>query len=670
MIYLRGYKFGTSPKYSRLDNLNLAQDKTIELLKNRLRISKIALMIRPTGFGKTYTLIKLCEESRYKKILYMYPTNIIKDSIFEEYHVHGTDANGNSTFKFAATEEEHQLFPDLPYIEFVSYAKMLLDWRNAQSLMGISDKEWEKYPEDRKRRTQEKWMKRRFSDIDLLILDEAHVTGAEGFMEYWPCLHHLAQNRNKLEAERLHIVGATATPLRTSVDVDIEKDIFYYVKHMKDPKNPDKTIKKKVSAKIEDFSIVNCWDCGILPRPIYTKGVLDKDSEQVVLDKALYDNLIGSKSNGASSTIGRNTKKAGAVHIVTSPYLNAQRKLYESEAAKMKNGFNGLPTPSEVIRSGLEESAPMVLADGGYMRFLVFYQNTEDLIKNHEQINNALTCALDIADGNKYHTANISYIVTNEKAMSDAGIPVSSVQSLSERTKQLKSIIGVDKDGNAIEYDSSGQVDIIHSIDVLNMGYHVGKVTGVIIKRATGSEIKFYQEIGRCMSVTDASIPLIVDFSNADAELYHRSSDTLRDEAVDRIREFISNCKVTNNASELNSLYTQVKMHIAMDKLPDELVEYYYFDRYAPIYFIKGIAEAMNCSESVKSIAKTIFEICLNKYSESDLKSDIYSLSEIRLNASMKTLTSKSNGLGGVILQVDDAVNELLKQVDGGDLDA
>jgi len=270
-------KYGVRKSFSRLQNLNLAQGGTIRDLQSMLDKHQIALMIRPTGFGKTYTMIKLCEAEKYQRIVYLYPTNIIKDSILQDYH-------SNGVRKFTINNSEHKEYPDLPFIEFVSYSKMLQDWRNPYRNTDITESKWLKLSAEDKLKVQKKWLKQRFSGINLLILDEAHMTGAEGFMEYWPYLHELALNRNKRKDERLNIVGATATPLRTSLDVDIEKDIFYYTYGG-----------KKKSAKIPDFSIIDCWDYNILTRPIYTKGILDKDAQQEDLERALYEGLLGSK---------------------------------------------------------------------------------------------------------------------------------------------------------------------------------------------------------------------------------------------------------------------------------------------------------------------------------------------------------------------------------------
>lgn len=651
-------KYNTSPRYTRYENLRLAQEGTIRDLKKQLETYQIALMVRPTGFGKTYTMIKLCESERYSHVLYMYPRTVIMNAIFQDYHSQGVDKYGNSKFKFAATEEEHRKYPELPFIEFVSYSKMLIDWNNAKELMGIPDSKWDKATDAQKLNIRIKWITKRFSDIDLLILDEAHMTGANGFLEYWPYLHKLASNRNQTKANRLHIVGATATPLRTNVDVDIEKDIFYCTRG-----------KKRKSAKIPDFGMTDCWACGILQRPVYTKGILDIDDQREFLKNELYENMLGSKSSGYEEFIGRDTKAASKVKIVSAPYLDRQRKLYEQEISLMNERLDSALSPKEVIYDGIMTACPNKIKSDKYMRFLVFYQNTEDMIRYHEQINKALLDAVRTGDPNKYPNVRINYIVTNEKAMEEAGIPVSPVEILDERNDELSGIRG--KDGEIITpYDSTGQLDIVHSIDILTMGYHVGEVTGVIIKTATGSEIKYYQKLGRCMSVTEDSTPLIIDFCNADAELYRRTADTLREEAVKRIQEFIGKCTIHPDAKELNKLYSSVRMNVGMDYIPNGLIEHYYFDRKSPIYFIKGIAESQRCDEGISSIVHKIYQMCLDRYSVDEFKSDKYAIGQTRLEITSKGGKGKLNALGKLITETDKVVNDILDELDGGEQDA
>ena len=43
-------------------------------------------IIRPTGFGKTGILTRFIKSGKYKKILYLYPADVIKNTVLEFYY--------------------------------------------------------------------------------------------------------------------------------------------------------------------------------------------------------------------------------------------------------------------------------------------------------------------------------------------------------------------------------------------------------------------------------------------------------------------------------------------------------------------------------------------------------------------------------------------------------
>lgn len=628
-------KYNVTRNGDREENFRRVREGTARDLEDMLTKHEIALMIRPTGFGKTYTMIRLCELARYKKIIYLYPTNVIKKSIIDDYHdsymipvEEGSTklkrVSGKSGRKFNLTQEEMAEQPDLPYMIFCSYSKMLRDWNDAYKYSDTFNKlskekqnkfimDWESDKDiDKKLKLQKAWLRSRLKDVDLLVIDEAHMVGAEGFMKYWPHIRQMFMGPNKLKESRLHVVGATATPLRTNTDVDIEKEIFYYVYSG-----------KKVSAKIRDFTIVNCWDSGILPRPYYIKGVLSKKGEVARTEEILRENFL------SPLTIGKQTKNSSEVKV-TNNYSKYKEKEFEKELKAVQSSFEEIKEPAEIIKSGIMAVNSNGFNNGNYMRFIVFYQDTKDMIKWHQEINGAFREALGMDEPSpRYKKLNTLYLVSNKERAAGGGLKTTTIEEISERTDYLE----------RINYNTA-EVDIIHCIDMLNMGYHVGMVTGVVINRSTGSEIKYYQQIGRCMSVKSNQTPLIIDFDNADAALFKRAMDSLRREAINRIREFTSECIVSPETKKLNAIYNRVKLSVSMDELPEDLIEYYYFDRNAPIYFIHGISKALKCDEALDSIVERIFNIAARlNYSDENIVDDNYVIGEIRLSQRFKRKT-------------------------------
>lgn len=84
-------------------------------------------------------------------------------------------------------------------------------------------------------------------------------------------------------------------------------------------------------------------------------------------------------------------------------------------------------------------------------------------------------------------------------------------------------------------------IDILFAVQMLNQGYHSNKLTGVILNRATLSNIVFTQQIGRCLSVTQRNKTIIFDnvgnaFITPNAVLNFINSQAKRKEYKKRAR--------------------------------------------------------------------------------------------------------------------------------------
>lgn len=573
------YKYNINPSDETMVKLRAAQEGTILDIKEMLSKHQIALMIRPTGFGKTYLMIELAKREQYEKVLYLYPIDVIKQSIYESYHKcddkgNHIDPSKEDGIKFTDSEEEHEKYPELPFIEFCTYSKMLEDYNNVYRFNGTKEwsklskverdklvSDWNKLDNTKKENMQSKWIKQRFEHIELLILDEAHTAGAEGFLGYWDDIHKLTYKGAK--SNRLHVLGATATPMRTALDVDIVDKVFYY-----------EYGGEKKEAQIASFTIEDCWRFGILKRPYYVKGILNKENEK--------ERIVNKLSNNEKT-------------------LKAMSKSLSDIESDIDGLMCSVKNTDIALSDAMSKISEQTLINRDYMRFLVFYQNSDDLIDNHNDINRAI---LDAFEKFNYSDINAYYITSDIEKIKENGINISKVDIISTRDRELKN------DTNK----GIGAIDVIHSIDMLNMGYHVGKVTGVIIKRATGSEIRYYQQIGRCLSVKASNQPLILDLANADAELMSRALDTERENAVEKIKSFISGCEhdVYQNNS-VNQIYKYINMCLDNEPIEDAMLDFWYFNRSAPIYFIWAISVSLGKKETLPSLMKRLNNICRAK---------------------------------------------------------
>lgn len=130
-------------------------------------------LIRPTGFGKTGILTKLIKSGLYNNILFLYPSEVVKDAVLNFYF----DGNVPND-------------AEISNVTFMTYAK----------LINLSKSDM-----------------RDLGSIDLIICDECHRLGATRTYKAMNSLIAVFPNAN--------LVGATATPERMDL-VDEIGDFF------------------------------------------------------------------------------------------------------------------------------------------------------------------------------------------------------------------------------------------------------------------------------------------------------------------------------------------------------------------------------------------------------------------------------------------------------------
>ena len=146
------------------------REKTQKDLVEKLNKYGKCALIRCTGFGKTWMLSKIFEE--YDNVLYLYPTEVIKQTV-----------------KNASTQLG---FGSLNNVTFMTYQKLVISF--SLSNLGY------------------------FDDFDLIVFDEAHRIGAENAQKFIRQI--MIRNEGKC-----HFIGATATPYRED-DFDFVSEFF------------------------------------------------------------------------------------------------------------------------------------------------------------------------------------------------------------------------------------------------------------------------------------------------------------------------------------------------------------------------------------------------------------------------------------------------------------
>ena len=133
--------------------------------------------------------------------------------------------------------------------------------------------------------------------------------------------------------------------------------------------------------------------------------------------------------------------------------------------------------------------------------------------------------------------------------------------------------------------DSSEHLKLLFCIDMLNEGIHVEDISGVILLRPTVSPIIYKQQIGRALSASKSTNPVIFDIVNNIDNLY--SIDEIREEmqaAITYYRYTGDNRIIINDHFELldevadcRALFDKLEgvLNADWDMMYDKAVEYY-----------------------------------------------------------------------------------------------
>lgn len=399
--------------------------KTLNAALDKLKVYGVTSVVRPTGFGKSYMLANITSQKFrgkyvYNKCLYIYPLDIIKRDVLKKY---GPKADGDVHF--------HET-------EFISY----------QALNNVRDKGFKK--KDGSLLTLEEYIQQ----FDLVMCDECHLCGSEGFRACWDIIKDL------FGPDKVHLIGVTASPRRMD-SFDIIEEIF----------GGDEQA-------VFGLSEAEAFRLGILLPPVRAVGV--------------YNSLSFRKSAVEAVKAASDDKKDERDVLLRLEKIVGAEKIIEQVIEKVR-------------------------PDIKYMKFIVFYVNKTDLFEKKDMVHEW------------FDTVYKSYgFEVNDHVI------VSSVDSELCSEDDLKLLSGFKELSSLTE--TPYKIDLIHCIDMLNMGYHVDDITGIIMLRGTRSEIIEKQQIGRCFSVNAKHSPIIFDFvDNYNTKKWFKNdrSTAVEDEGLD-----------------------------------------------------------------------------------------------------------------------------------------
>lgn len=295
----------------------------------------------------------------------------------------------------------------------------------------------------------------------IILLDEVHAAGSEGFRNVYDNIKSL------IGSNGIRMLGVTATPDRMD-DTDgnsVLESIFDNI-------------------QVYNYTLANCIIDGIINKLVIATYKYDL--------KDVAEQLKGQMKD--------KTKQKG---------IAFDEESFNVELSKMlkENG-----TEAEIIYKYLP-LAGYDLTDQNqkYFKFIVFFNNISDVAARGPEVEQWFDRAFnhvakDKLNLKKEFTIRSHYLTSSdtENAEIDSIVKSSKNRFKYNNTKKL-----TDK-----ELKDKYIVDLILTVNMTNMGYHDDDITGIMMLRGTKSEIVYYQQLGRAISVTSEHSPLIYDFVN------------------------------------------------------------------------------------------------------------------------------------------------------------
>lgn len=461
------------------------------------------IMLRPTGFGKTYTCACACNIGETKttidevdlielnnlakitntnildicnkNVIFVYVSDILRET-FAEYDGADKDMNGKPR---EVIKSKSIVKPDSEgksRIIYETYSMLSKHWDSEEYLTEVMDIE----------------------NVGLVIFDEVQRMGAKETSKA------LDVAIKYLTEHSIPYIGATATVERATGDDVCEK----YFTHT----HPNGKVTYCWGEHI--FTLSNAFESGLLIPPEYQyieedKALIKKarQTRKSMLDELKIE-VVGAKGKDKQEKLETIQELEQAV-IKNSSKIIHDTMLTLYDVDNLDAYVDKRAEELQKVEHGSIQR-PAKLPD--YMRFLVFTPDRESMgtykkVKgeNGEEkwfggiVNQT---SKDFKDafgryGYKLRSTIISSASTEEK---------NNVRLLS-RTVTEEDI----KLGKAVRNESM-VIDLIFSINMLNVGYHVEELTGLVLKRWTGSNQIFYQQLGRCLSVKSDKIPVVFDF--------------------------------------------------------------------------------------------------------------------------------------------------------------
>lgn len=465
---------------------NKWQEQTWEDMTLSLNSYGKYIMLRPTGFGKTYTCACACNigldtnkcskvissnstlKSIYKKkVIFVYVSEILKET-FADYEYNGTIKNNSPS-----------------RIVYETYSMLGKHWSNKNYLMDVLDIE----------------------NVGLVIFDEAQRMGALEISK--------ALNKALPILDELHIpyIGATATVERAT-GYDVCDRYFTYL-------NNNNKLTYCWGEHI--YTLEDSFRTGLLIPPEYQ--YIDEDKEAIKRARHTRLSMLQELKIEINNTddLKEKQSKIGEIKQLERAVIKNADKIIHDTMLSLYMCKNDAENDTELKAVSKPKKLEIPENLSKYMRFIVFtpdrasmseYVNTKKQIINDNNLSENEKQGI-IFGGMVKQTAD-SFKNAFERYGYDIRITVISSLNAEEKNNinkiTTREYTAEQVESGEVIAKRDGIIDLIFSINMLNVGYHVKDITGLIFKRWTGSNQIYYQQLGRCLSANSDKIPVVFDF--------------------------------------------------------------------------------------------------------------------------------------------------------------
>lgn len=260
---------------------------------------------------------------------------------------------------------------------------------------------------------------------------------------------------------------------------------------------------------VSEYTLHDSFQDGILKKPYYIYFAYERGQQ-----------------------VGQDIKRLTDTETIT--FTPAEKEMLKKSALEIANLYN----IEYVIKNVINEC----VKDKSYMKFICFFNGIEHVNTKGKEVKTWFEHSFP------NHQVN-TLVITSEN---------------DETTKNVDELENMERKENTI--------DLIYCIDMLNMGYHVSDITGVLMYRCTSSNIIYIQQLGRALSSGENSNSALI-FDIVDNIKRGSLFDTYDRNTIEMsVRER----KIQEEIA--NGTYTGTHIEI-IDNKPTEISNDYYYNK-------------------------------------------------------------------------------------------